>query len=38
MDIKTAKAAILVESGKPLIVDEFILPDRLEPGQVLAFA
>ncbi|MEY9617150.1 alcohol dehydrogenase catalytic domain-containing protein [Bradyrhizobium ottawaense] len=36
MDIKTAKAAILVESGKPLIVDEFTLPDRLEHGQVLA--
>ncbi len=35
MDIKTAKAAILVESGKPLIVDEFNLPDRLEHGQVL---
>lgn len=36
MDIKTAKAAILVETGKPLIVDEFDLPDRLEHGQVLA--
>ncbi|MHC2622921.1 S-(hydroxymethyl)glutathione dehydrogenase/alcohol dehydrogenase [Bradyrhizobium huanghuaihaiense] len=36
MDIKTAKAAILVESGKPLIVDEFTLPDTLEHGQVLA--
>lgn len=35
MDVKTAKAAILVESGKPLIVDEFSLPDRLEHGQVL---
>ena len=35
MDVKSAKAAILVESRKPLIVDEFRLPDRLEHGQVL---
>ncbi|MGY3031825.1 hypothetical protein ACVIIV_000995 [Bradyrhizobium sp. USDA 4354] len=28
MDVKTAKAAILVASGKPLIVDEFTLPVR----------
>jgi S-(hydroxymethyl)glutathione dehydrogenase/alcohol dehydrogenase len=35
MDVKTAKAAILVESGKPLIIDEFKLPDALEYGQVL---
>ena len=35
MDVKTAKAAILVESRKPLIVDEFRLPDMLEHGQVL---
>src|ERR1700733_8512359 len=35
MDVKTAKAAILVESGKPLVVDEITLPDRLEHGQVL---
>jgi S-(hydroxymethyl)glutathione dehydrogenase/alcohol dehydrogenase len=35
MDIKTAKAAILVESGKPLIVDEIRLPDALAYGQVL---
>jgi S-(hydroxymethyl)glutathione dehydrogenase/alcohol dehydrogenase len=35
MDVKTAKAAILVESCKPLVVDEIALPDRLEHGQVL---
>ena len=35
MDIKTSKAAILVESRKPLIVDQFSLPDRLVFGQVL---
>jgi S-(hydroxymethyl)glutathione dehydrogenase/alcohol dehydrogenase len=35
MDVKTSKAAILVESRKPLIVDEFQLPDKLEHGQVL---
>src|SRR4051812_2869932 len=36
MDIKTAKAAILVKSSEPLIVDEFTLPDALEHSQVLA--
>ncbi|MCK1357659.1 hypothetical protein [Bradyrhizobium sp. 199] len=36
MDIKAAKAAILVRSGKSLIGDEFTLPDALEHGQVLA--
>ena len=35
MDIKTAKAAILVESRMPLIVDEITLPDSLDYGQVL---
>lgn len=35
MDVKTAKAAILAESRKPLIVDEFELPDRLDVGQAL---
>lgn len=35
MDVKTAKAAILVESGKPLIVDEITLPAALDYGQVL---
>jgi hypothetical protein len=35
MDIKTARAAILVESRKPLIVDEITLPDSLDYGQVL---
>ncbi len=29
------KAAILVELGKELVVDEVELPERLEPGQVL---
>jgi S-(hydroxymethyl)glutathione dehydrogenase / alcohol dehydrogenase len=35
MDVKTAKAAILVESGKPLVIDEITLPAALEYGQVL---
>ena len=35
MDVKQAKAAILVESGRPLVVDTIELPDRLEHGQVL---
>jgi S-(hydroxymethyl)glutathione dehydrogenase / alcohol dehydrogenase len=35
MDVKTAKAAILVESGKPLLVDEIALPAALDYGQVL---
>lgn len=35
MDVKTAKAAILAESRKPLVIDEIRLPDVLEHGQVL---
>jgi S-(hydroxymethyl)glutathione dehydrogenase/alcohol dehydrogenase len=35
MQVKTAKAAILAESRKPLIVDEIRLPDALDVGQVL---
>ena len=35
MQIKKAKAAILAESRKPLIVDEIELPDTLDVGQVL---
>jgi len=35
MDVKTAKAAILVESRKPLVIDEIKLPDTLDHGQVL---
>lgn len=35
MKIKTAKAAIVAESRKPLIVDEIRLPDELGVGQVL---
>ena len=35
MEIKKAKAAILVESHKPLIVAELTLPDELLYGQVL---
>jgi S-(hydroxymethyl)glutathione dehydrogenase/alcohol dehydrogenase len=35
MDIRSAKGAILVESRKPFILDEFDLPDRLAFGQVL---
>lgn len=35
MDVKTAKAAILVESRKPLVIDDIALPDSLAFGQVL---
>jgi S-(hydroxymethyl)glutathione dehydrogenase/alcohol dehydrogenase len=35
MQIKKAKAAVLAESRKPLIVDEIELPDALNVGQVL---
>ena len=35
MEIKKMKAAILVESKKPLVVDEIDLPEKLEFGQVL---
>lgn len=35
MQIKKMKAAILVESHKPLVVDEIDLPDNLAFGQVL---
>jgi threonine dehydrogenase-like Zn-dependent dehydrogenase len=35
MKIKTAKAAVLVESRHPLIVDDIIFPDELDVGQVL---
>jgi len=35
MKVKTSKAAILVESRKPLVVDEIALPDALDVGQVL---
>src|SRR5215831_8124571 len=35
MQVKTAKAAILAESRKPLIVDEIRFPDALDVGQVL---
>lgn len=35
MDVKTAKAAILIESRKPLVIEEIELPDTLDFGQVL---
>jgi S-(hydroxymethyl)glutathione dehydrogenase/alcohol dehydrogenase len=35
MKVKTAKAAVLAESRKPLIVDEITLPAELGVGQVL---
>src|SRR5882724_4928897 len=35
MKIKTAQAAILAESRKPLVVDEIALPEALDVGQVL---
>lgn len=35
MQIEKMKAAILVESGQPLVIDEVRLPEHLEVGQVL---
>src|ERR1700733_14536289 len=35
MKIKNAKAAILTESRKPLVIDEIKLPEELDAGQVL---
>jgi S-(hydroxymethyl)glutathione dehydrogenase/alcohol dehydrogenase len=35
MQVKTAKAAILAHSRKPLVIDEIALPQALEAGQVL---
>jgi S-(hydroxymethyl)glutathione dehydrogenase/alcohol dehydrogenase len=35
MDVKTAKAAILAESRKPLVIGQIKLPDALAHGQVL---
>src|SRR5246127_1093631 len=35
MQMKSAKAAILAQSGKPLVIDEIALPDSLGVGQVL---
>jgi S-(hydroxymethyl)glutathione dehydrogenase / alcohol dehydrogenase len=35
MQIKTMKAAILVENNQPLIVDEVEIPEKLDFGQVL---
>jgi S-(hydroxymethyl)glutathione dehydrogenase/alcohol dehydrogenase len=33
--VKTARAGILTESRQPLIIDEIVLPDALDVGQVL---
>jgi S-(hydroxymethyl)glutathione dehydrogenase/alcohol dehydrogenase len=35
MDPRTSRAAILVRSREPLVVDEISLPDQLDAGQVL---
>jgi S-(hydroxymethyl)glutathione dehydrogenase / alcohol dehydrogenase len=35
MQVKTARAAILAESRKPLVLDDIALPDALDVGQVL---
>ena len=35
MKVRKSKAAILVESRQPLVVDEFDLPSELGIGQVL---
>jgi hypothetical protein len=35
MQVRTAKAAILAQSRQPLVIDEIMLPDTLEAGQVL---
>ena len=35
LSVKTTTAAILVESGSPLVIDEIALPSDLGAGQVL---
>ena len=35
MDIKTTEAAILVESGKPLVISKIDLPEKLHDNQIL---
>ena len=35
MKVKSSRAAVLVESRKPLVVDEIVLPETLGVGQVL---
>jgi S-(hydroxymethyl)glutathione dehydrogenase / alcohol dehydrogenase len=35
MQIKSAKAAILAQSRAPLVIEEIVLPDALDVGQVL---
>src|SRR5262249_49681272 len=35
MEIKKAKAAVLAESHKPLVIDEIEFPTQLDVGQVL---
>ena len=35
MKIKSAKAAVLAESRRPLIIDDIIFPDKFDVGQVL---
>src|SRR6201988_1741227 len=35
MRVKAAKAEILTESRKPLVVDEIVFPEELNVGQVL---
>ena len=35
MDIKTTEAAILVESGKPLVISKIDLPEKLHENQIL---
>src|ERR1700676_2580985 len=35
MQIKTARAAILAASRKPLVIDDIVLPEALGVGQVL---
>jgi len=34
LDIKTAKAAILVKQNSPLVIEDIQLPDKLEYGQI----
>ena len=35
LDIKTAKAAILVKQNSPLVIEDIQFPDKLEHGQIL---
>ena len=35
LSVKTTTAAILVDSGSPLVIDEILLPSELGAGQLV---